>query len=303
MCFRSKWSYPAHNKKIHSTASLVMVEYACIGVIFTSFTYVPSLVCMDSKYWNDPFLLTLFHSSIYWPVTVDQDFVFIGAHFHALTSSCVLQPFGELLQFFSTPSQKIDVISKLYVAKRSASDGQWNVNFWIICRLIYLHHHHHHHHHRLSSAFHATHRLDVFPQSSSSNSLSPMPTLSLVFFKTLRRLCLAGHIHSIHNSSNKWRIPRDSTTALLNSSSWINFFAQRRHFVLENAHHVVCSSATVSEQTDDHSNSRDIAAEWDRWLSSAHLITFFPVLNYLQNDCGQCTHCLGAAAFALLCVG
>ena len=25
-------------------------------------------------------------------------------------------------------------------------------------------HHHHHHHHRLLSAFHATHRLDVFPQ-------------------------------------------------------------------------------------------------------------------------------------------
>ena len=45
---------------------------------------------------------------------------------------------------------------------------------------IHHHHHHHHHHHRLSSVFHATHRLDVFPQSSSSNSFSPVLTLSLV---------------------------------------------------------------------------------------------------------------------------
>ena len=37
-----------------------------------------------------------------------------------------------------------------------------------------------HHHHRLSSVYHATHRLDVFPQSSSCNSFSPIPTLSLV---------------------------------------------------------------------------------------------------------------------------
>ena len=44
----------------------------------------------------------------------------------------------------------------------------------------------HHHHHRLSSVFHATHRLDVSPQSSSSNSFSPMPTLSLVQ-ETLRK--------------------------------------------------------------------------------------------------------------------
>ena len=38
---------------------------------------------------------------------------------------------------------------------------------------------HHHHHHRLSSAFHVTHRLDLSPQSNSSNSFSPMSTLSL----------------------------------------------------------------------------------------------------------------------------
>ena len=35
-----------------------------------------------------------------------------------------------------------------------------------------------HHHHRLSSDFHAKHRLDVFPKLSSSNSFSPMPTHS-----------------------------------------------------------------------------------------------------------------------------
>ena len=65
---------------------------------------------------------------------------------------------------------------------------------------------HHHHHHHLSSAFHAMHRLDVFPQSSSSNSFSPMPTLSLV----QETLSLARHIHpmssyfSLHPSYHQY---------------------------------------------------------------------------------------------------
>ena len=60
---------------------------------------------------------------------------------------------------------------------------------------IVHHHHHHHYHHQLSSAFHAAHRLDVFPQSTSSNSFSPMPTLSL---RLLR-------LHFISLKSTKYR--------------------------------------------------------------------------------------------------
>ena len=37
---------------IHSIASLVMAEYACESMIFTSFTDDPSLVRVDPKYLN-----------------------------------------------------------------------------------------------------------------------------------------------------------------------------------------------------------------------------------------------------------
>ena len=36
----------------HSTARLVTAEYACTCLIFTSFIDVPSLVCVDPKYFN-----------------------------------------------------------------------------------------------------------------------------------------------------------------------------------------------------------------------------------------------------------
>ena len=36
----------------HSIASLVMAECACASLIFTSFTDVPSLVCVEPKYLN-----------------------------------------------------------------------------------------------------------------------------------------------------------------------------------------------------------------------------------------------------------
>ena len=57
-------------------------------------------------------------------------------------------------------------------------------------------HHLSHHHYRLSSALalHATHRLNVFPQSSSSNSFSPMPSLQidLLCFRNLGRVRTYG---------------------------------------------------------------------------------------------------------------
>ena len=42
----------------HSIVSLVMADFVCASLIFTSFIDVPSLICVD------PLLLALFHSSI-----------------------------------------------------------------------------------------------------------------------------------------------------------------------------------------------------------------------------------------------
>ena len=54
---------------------------------------------------------------------VDKDFAFVKADFHAVSSSCFLQSFGDLLEFFFIASQPIDVVSKLQVAERSFSTG------------------------------------------------------------------------------------------------------------------------------------------------------------------------------------
>ena len=45
----------------HSIASLVMVEYACASLIFTSFIDVPSLVLWILSIWTGPLILALFH--------------------------------------------------------------------------------------------------------------------------------------------------------------------------------------------------------------------------------------------------
>ena len=100
---------------------LVMAESACTSQIFISFHNVASLASVDSKYFY------LLNSS-------------------TTSSSCFLQPFSELLQFFFTASQKIDIVSKPQVAKRSSSDVHWRewcVNFFcilfcIICKLFIL---------------------------------------------------------------------------------------------------------------------------------------------------------------------
>ena len=43
----------------HSTASLVVAECACASLIVTSFTDVPSLVCVEPKYLAKYFLRRL----------------------------------------------------------------------------------------------------------------------------------------------------------------------------------------------------------------------------------------------------
>ena len=54
---------------------------------------------------------------------VDENFAFVGADFHAVTSSSFLHSFGELSEFFFTASQQIDIVSEPQVAKQSSSDG------------------------------------------------------------------------------------------------------------------------------------------------------------------------------------
>ena len=53
------------------------------------------------------------------------------ADFHTVSSSCFLQPFSELMQFF-TASQKICIISQPHVAKQSPSDCHWAVKVFCI---------------------------------------------------------------------------------------------------------------------------------------------------------------------------
>ena len=102
-----------------------MAEWACASLILTSFNDVRSLVCVDTKYLNwstssntFPFIHILVDGpGLY---TADEDFAFVGAD---TSSSCSLQLFSELLEFFSTASQKIDIVSKPQVSKWSSSDG------------------------------------------------------------------------------------------------------------------------------------------------------------------------------------
>ena len=51
---------------------------------------------------------------------VDEDFPFVGADFHPVSSNCFLQSFSfsKLLEFVFPASQQIDGVSKPQVAKR-----------------------------------------------------------------------------------------------------------------------------------------------------------------------------------------
>ena len=77
-------------------------------------------------------LVHLWHTFLYigrWPwLEAGHDFAFVRGDFHTVSSSCFLQPFNELLQFFFTGSQKTDIVNKLQVVEQSLSDGCWGVS-------------------------------------------------------------------------------------------------------------------------------------------------------------------------------
>ena len=105
-----------------------MAERACASLTFTFFIDVPSLVCVDPNYLNWPTSSGVFNLINVWSWfdAVDENFAFVGADsdFHAVSTFCFLQSFGELSEFFFTVSQQLDVVSKPQVAKWSSSDGQ-----------------------------------------------------------------------------------------------------------------------------------------------------------------------------------
>ena len=86
----------------HRNDSLVMAECTCASLIFTSFNDVPSLICVvpNPKYLNwSTSSNTSIHPYLYiggwpWLDAVDDDFAFVGADFHAVISSCFIQPFS-----------------------------------------------------------------------------------------------------------------------------------------------------------------------------------------------------------------
>ena len=53
---------------------------------------------------------------------VDEYFTFVASDFHAISSSCFLQSFSRLLQFFLAASEMVDIVSKPQDALRSFSD-------------------------------------------------------------------------------------------------------------------------------------------------------------------------------------
>ena len=105
-----------------------MTEFARASLIFTSFKDVPSSVCVDPQVFELVHFFQRFSIHPYvdrwsWLDAVDENFAFVRADFHAVTSRSFLQSFSEL-EFFFTAFQQINVVSKVQVAKRSSSDGQ-----------------------------------------------------------------------------------------------------------------------------------------------------------------------------------
>ena len=104
---------------------------------------------------------------------VGQGYILIKLHTMGVPVNSTLTPMAFLLLFLSYLAKSFSITPicparmwwQLPLPKQHYLPGQNKRTY---------------HHRRLSSAFHATHRLDVFSQSSSSNSLYPIPTLSLV---------------------------------------------------------------------------------------------------------------------------
>ena len=60
-----------------------------------------------------------------WLDAVDVNFALVGDDFHAVFINCFIQSLSELLQFFFTASEQIDVVGKPHVVNQSSSSGLW----------------------------------------------------------------------------------------------------------------------------------------------------------------------------------
>ena len=94
----------------HSIASLLMDECGCASLTFTSFTDVPSLFCAQL---SERLSVHMYVGRWFWLDAVDENFALLGADFHAVFSRCFLQSLIELLEFFFTAYEHIDVVGKL----------------------------------------------------------------------------------------------------------------------------------------------------------------------------------------------
>ena len=110
-------------------------------MLATVWSLYPSLFCVDLKYLNGPLRRASYHYPYVgrwpWLDAVEKNLAFVGADFHVVTNSSFIHC-CELLEFFFTASQRIDIVSKPPIAKRSSSDGhsrQWRVILsCIICK-------------------------------------------------------------------------------------------------------------------------------------------------------------------------
>ena len=116
----------------HCDASFATTEDACASRMFTTFIGVPSLVDVYQKHLNGstsscafPFIHMLVDGLGLIDILAGRDeiFAFLGDDFLAVSSSCFLRSFSELLEIFFTASQQIYVVSKQQVAERSLCDG------------------------------------------------------------------------------------------------------------------------------------------------------------------------------------
>ena len=119
-------------------ALLWLSALAPIRYLPPSIAFHPWFVSIASI-WTGPILPCFFkHFPIYclrasvW--CCYEDFAFVAYDFHTVSSSCFLQPFSELLQFFLAAFQGIHrpIICESQVAKWSFSDGRWAVKVFCI---------------------------------------------------------------------------------------------------------------------------------------------------------------------------
>ena len=99
------------------------IKAPCASLIFTSFVDVPILVCVDPEFFQR-FSIHPHVGRWSWPDAGDENWAFVGADIHVVTSSSFLQSFSELLEFFAACKQN-EVVSKPQIAEwRSPIDAE-----------------------------------------------------------------------------------------------------------------------------------------------------------------------------------